>query len=103
MPDGETHDRFSSRQFSFVNNIFTYEIALQATIGEFFAKPARPKKPPAAEEIDRRRSIERACVVSVGSLKREAPYFQGARGVGLGVYAFGEARLAAWKLALLTG
>ncbi|MFB9983735.1 hypothetical protein ACFSQQ_05220 [Mesorhizobium kowhaii] len=32
-----------------------------------------------------------ACLVFVGSLNREAPYFQGARGVGLGVYSFDEA------------
>lgn len=38
-------------------------------------------------------------VVFVGSLNREAPYFQGARGVGLSVYAFDEATLAAEKLA----
>ena len=27
------------------------------------------------------------CLIFVGSLNREAPYFQGARGVGLSVYA----------------
>ncbi|MGT2465430.1 hypothetical protein ACVOMV_09390 [Mesorhizobium atlanticum] len=35
--------------------------------------------------------MQSACLVFVGSLNREAPYFQGARGVGLGVYAFDEA------------
>ncbi|MDX8458605.1 beta-propeller fold lactonase family protein [Mesorhizobium humile] len=43
--------------------------------------------------------MQSACPVFVGSLNREAPYFQGARGVGLGVYAFGEATLAVQKLA----
>ena len=38
-------------------------------------------------------------LVFVGSLNREAPYFQGARGVGLGVYRFDEATLAVEKLA----
>ena len=33
-------------------------------------------------------------LVFVGSLNREAPYFQGARGVGLCVYSFDEATLA---------
>ncbi|OBQ74402.1 lactonase family protein [Mesorhizobium erdmanii] len=40
-----------------------------------------------------------ACLVFVGSLNREAPYFQGARGVGLGVYSFDEATLEIRKLA----
>ncbi len=35
----------------------------------------------------------------VGSLNREAPYFQGARGVGLGVYGFDEATLEVTLLA----
>jgi 6-phosphogluconolactonase len=43
--------------------------------------------------------MQSACLVFVGSLNREAPYFQGARGVGLGVYAFDEATLAVQKLA----
>ncbi|MEW6632201.1 MAG: lactonase family protein [Pseudomonadota bacterium] len=43
--------------------------------------------------------MQSACLVFVGSLNREAPYFQGARGVGLGVYAFDEATLAVRKLA----
>lgn len=43
--------------------------------------------------------MQSACLVFVGSLNREAPYFQGARGVGLGVYAFDEASLAVEKLA----
>jgi len=38
-------------------------------------------------------------LVFVGSLNREAPYFQGARGVGLGVYAFDEETLETVKLA----
>ena len=38
-------------------------------------------------------------LVFVGSLNREAPYFQGARGAGLGVYRFDEATLAVEKLA----
>ncbi|MBZ9797346.1 lactonase family protein [Mesorhizobium sp. ES1-4] len=40
-----------------------------------------------------------ACLVFVGSLNREAPYFQGARGVGLGVYSFDEQTLEIRKLA----
>ena len=38
-------------------------------------------------------------LVFVGSLNREAPYFQGARGVGLSVYAFDEDTLEIRKLA----
>jgi 6-phosphogluconolactonase len=38
-------------------------------------------------------------LVFVGSLNREAPYFQGARGVGLSVYTFDEDTLAVTKLA----
>ena len=38
-------------------------------------------------------------LVFVGSLNREAPYFQGARGVGLSVYNFDEATLETQKLA----
>ena len=38
-------------------------------------------------------------LLAIGSLNREAPYFQGARGVGLGVYRFDEATLAIEKLA----
>jgi len=38
-------------------------------------------------------------LVFVGSLNREAPYFQGARGVGLSAYAFDEATLETQKLA----
>ena len=38
-------------------------------------------------------------LVFVGSLNREAPNLQGARGVGLGVYRFDEATLAVEKLA----
>jgi 6-phosphogluconolactonase len=38
-------------------------------------------------------------LVFVGSLNREAPYFQGARGVGLSVYGFDEDTLAITKLA----
>ncbi|MCP4380470.1 MAG: lactonase family protein, partial [Hyphomicrobiales bacterium] len=34
------------------------------------------------------------CLVFVGSLNREAPYFQGARGVGLSAYAFDETTFA---------
>lgn len=37
--------------------------------------------------------MQDACLVFVGSLNREAPYFQGARGVGLGVYSFDEETL----------
>ncbi|RUX06504.1 MAG: lactonase family protein [Mesorhizobium sp.] len=45
------------------------------------------------------RGVWNACLVFVGSLNREAPYFQGARGVGLGVYSFDERTLAVQKLA----
>ena len=45
------------------------------------------------------RSVWNACLVFVGSLNREAPYFQGARGVGLGVYGFDERTLTVQKLA----
>lgn len=38
-------------------------------------------------------------LVFVGSLNREAPYFQGARGVGLSVYSFDEKTLETRKLA----
>lgn len=38
-------------------------------------------------------------LVFVGSLNREAPYFQGARGVGLSVYSFDEATRATARLA----
>jgi len=43
--------------------------------------------------------MSKDCLVFVGSLNREAPYFQGARGVGLGVYSFDEATLEMRKLA----
>ncbi|WP_287316085.1 beta-propeller fold lactonase family protein [Mesorhizobium sp.] len=43
--------------------------------------------------------MQDACLVFVGSLNREAPYFQGARGVGLGVYSFDEETLETRKLA----
>jgi 6-phosphogluconolactonase len=43
--------------------------------------------------------MQNACLVFVGSLNREAPYFQGARGVGLGVYSFDEETLETKKLA----
>lgn len=43
--------------------------------------------------------MNEACLVFVGSLNREAPYFQGARGVGLGVYSFDERTLEIGKLA----
>jgi len=39
------------------------------------------------------------CLVFVGSLNREAPYFQGARGVGLSVYALDERTLETTELA----
>ncbi|WP_292312553.1 beta-propeller fold lactonase family protein [Mesorhizobium sp.] len=42
--------------------------------------------------------MRNACLVFVGSLNREAPYFQGARGVGLGVYSFDEETLETRKL-----
>lgn len=38
-------------------------------------------------------------LVFVGTLNREAPYFQGARGMGLAVYAFDDATLKTEKLA----
>ncbi|MDW6026161.1 lactonase family protein [Mesorhizobium sp. BAC0120] len=38
-------------------------------------------------------------LIFVGTLNREAPYFQGARGVGLSVYAFDDVTLASTKLA----
>ncbi|TPM29856.1 lactonase family protein [Mesorhizobium sp. B2-3-5] len=43
--------------------------------------------------------MSKDCLVFVGSLNREAPYFQGARGVGLGVYSFDEQTLEIRKLA----
>ncbi|MBZ9738891.1 MULTISPECIES: lactonase family protein [unclassified Mesorhizobium] len=43
--------------------------------------------------------MRNASLVFVGSLNREAPYFQGARGVGLGVYSFDEETLETRKLA----
>ena len=43
------------------------------------------------------------CLVFVGSLNREAPYFQGARGSGLTVYSFDEDTLAVARLAGFTG
>ncbi|RWP21792.1 MAG: lactonase family protein [Mesorhizobium sp.] len=43
--------------------------------------------------------MQDACLVFVGSLNREAPYFQGARGVGIGVYSFDEETLETRKLA----
>lgn len=43
------------------------------------------------------------CLVFVGSLNREAPYFQGARGAGLTVYSFDEETLAVERLAEFTG
>ena len=39
------------------------------------------------------------CLVFVGSLNREAPYFQGARGVGLSVYSLDEETLETTELA----
>jgi 6-phosphogluconolactonase len=48
----------------------------------------------AGEEI-----MSRDCLIFVGSLNREAPYFQGARGVGLSVYSFDEETLETRKLA----
>ncbi len=39
------------------------------------------------------------CLVFVGSLNREAPYFQGARGVGLSVYSLDEGTLETKELA----
>lgn len=43
--------------------------------------------------------MQDACLVFVGSLNRKAPYFQGARGVGIGVYSFDEETLETRKLA----
>ncbi|CCV12033.1 lactonase family protein [Mesorhizobium sp. STM 4661] len=43
--------------------------------------------------------MRNACLVFIGSLNREAPYFQGARGVGLSVYDFDEETLETRKLA----
>ena len=43
------------------------------------------------------------CLVFVGSLNREAPYFQGARGVGLSVYALDETSGDTEKLTEATG
>ena len=55
---------------------------------------------PRAEALTGREEIMRnVCLVFVGSLNREAPYFQGARGVGLGVYSFDETTLETRKLA----
>ncbi|CAN7669706.1 lactonase family protein [Mesorhizobium sp. LjRoot246] len=42
--------------------------------------------------------MRKECLVFVGSLNREAPYFQGARGVGLSVYSFNEETLETRKL-----
>jgi 6-phosphogluconolactonase len=39
------------------------------------------------------------CLIFVGSLNREAPYFQGARGAGLSVFSFNEDTLETTKLA----
>ncbi|WP_348647099.1 hypothetical protein [Mesorhizobium sp. NZP2077] len=87
------HD-VSSRQSSFVNSIFTYGVSLQARTGEILANPATLERRRAGEE-----KISKDCLVFVGSLNREAPYFQGARGVGLSVYSFEEATLEIRKLA----
>jgi hypothetical protein len=38
VPDCVAHV-VASRQFSFINNIFTYGISLQATVGEIFPGP----------------------------------------------------------------
>jgi 6-phosphogluconolactonase len=43
--------------------------------------------------------MQNVSLVFVGSLNREAPYFQGARGVGLGIYSFDEDTLETRKLA----
>ncbi|WP_421914191.1 lactonase family protein [Mesorhizobium sp.] len=43
--------------------------------------------------------MHNASLVFVGSLNREAPYFQGARGVGLSIYSFDEVTLETRKLA----
>ncbi|CZT36839.1 lactonase family protein [Rhizobium sp. 9140] len=43
------------------------------------------------------------CLVFVGSLNREAPYFQGARGTGLTVFSFDEDTLAVETIAGFTG
>ncbi|CCV07158.1 conserved hypothetical protein [Mesorhizobium metallidurans STM 2683] len=43
--------------------------------------------------------MRNACLVFIGSLNREAPYFQGARGVGLSVHGFNEETLETRKLA----
>ncbi|MER8762291.1 lactonase family protein [Mesorhizobium sp. M0968] len=43
--------------------------------------------------------MQNACLIFVGSLNRDAPYFQGARGIGLGVYSFDEGTLQTKKLA----
>ncbi|PZV35611.1 hypothetical protein B5V02_26555 [Mesorhizobium kowhaii] len=51
-----------------------------------FGRSRAPQRRRAGEE-----NMGNACLVFVGSLNREAPYFQGARGVGLGVYSFDEA------------
>ncbi|TPI48768.1 hypothetical protein FJW05_05265 [Mesorhizobium sp. B2-9-1] len=67
--------------FSFVNNIFTYGIALQATIGEIFARPTPAEKPPATPG----RSMQSACLALSAAFNREAPCFR-ARDIGLGVY-----------------
>lgn len=41
-----------------------------------------------------------SCVIFVGSLNRETPYFQGARGAGLSVYSFDENTLETRRLAV---
>jgi 6-phosphogluconolactonase len=55
--------------------------------------------PHAQAQAGREEIMSKDCLVFVGSLNREAPYFQGARGVGLGVYSFDEATLEIRKLA----
>jgi 6-phosphogluconolactonase len=49
--------------------------------------------------IDREKMMANDLLVFVGSLNREAPYFQGARGVGLSVHRFNQATLETEKLA----
>ncbi|MBZ9865640.1 hypothetical protein LB515_09660 [Mesorhizobium sp. CA15] len=77
-------------KFSFVNNIFTYGIPLQATIGEIFARPAPAEEPPATPgKIDAKRL---SCLCW-------QPRSRGALLPGRSVYGFDEATLAVQKLA----
>jgi hypothetical protein len=67
VPDGMAHV-VASRQFSFVNNIFTYGSALQATIGGIFCRSPFAGATGQGEEL----RMQDACLVFVGSINPEA-------------------------------